>query len=416
MNKKHLPQMLFIAILVLLAFNWTACNQDATTSIQTQEEVSDFPKLIQRSEKIQLGKEWDFVQNFYLEQRNALKANPNDNNAKLNLAQLFIKEARVTGEHGHYYPAALKLADEIVANETKNFDLKFRALTTKAAVELSQHDFAEAKLTGEKALKLNSKNAQVYGVLVDANVELGNYEEAVKMSDKMINIKPDIRSYSRVSYLREIHGDVKGALSAMEMAVKAGYPGYEETAWAMLTLGEMYAQYGELDKAEKVFQAILETRPDYPFAVAALGDIYFQKNDLEKAEATIAQAMSIIPEVGFYIQQAEIFKKQGRMEEYKKLETEIFEMLEDDVVHGHNMNLEYADVYLNLLDNPDKAQEYTTKEYELRPNNIDVNRMMAKIFAKKNDLEKMTKYTNAASITNSNHPELIALQETLKKS
>jgi hypothetical protein len=39
---------------------------------------------------------------------------------------------------------------------------------------------------------------------VDGNVEMGNYDSAVAFADKMVALRPDLTSYSRVSYLREI--------------------------------------------------------------------------------------------------------------------------------------------------------------------------------------------------------------------
>ena len=53
----------------------------------------------------------------------------------------------------------------------------------------------------------------------------------------MVDIRPDIRSYSRVSYLREIYGDYPGAIEAMKMAVDAGVAGDEATEWARIQLG-----------------------------------------------------------------------------------------------------------------------------------------------------------------------------------
>ncbi len=400
-------KIIFITSLISLVF---ACGpQQETKSNMT----SNLPELLERSEKIQLDKEWDFSQNFYAKQLATLSKDPNNADAKINLAQLFTKEARVTGEHGHYYPAALKMLDEVIDSKPKDQNQLFIALTTKAGVQLSLHNFAEAKKTGEKALRLNPTNAQIYGVLVDANVELGDYKAAVAMSDKMISIKPDIRSYSRVSYLREIHGDVDGAIQAMEMAVKSGYPGYEETAWAMLTLGELYQQYGQDEKALAVYHEILNTRPDYPFAVAAIGDIYYNNNNPEKAAGYIQEAMDIIPEVGFYIQMAHIYNDRNEIRKRDEIVAEIFPMLEDDEANGHNMNLEYASLYLDLLDNPDKAFEYANKEYQKRPLNIDTNRMLAKIYQAKNDKENVVIHTKAASVTNSAHPELEALKASL---
>ena len=152
-------------------------------------------------------------------------ADPTAEEPKIKLAEVFINEARITGEHGHYYPAALQMLNSILDKPSENDDITFRALSHKAGVLLSLHQFAEALEVGQKAVTLNPYNAHIHGVLVDAYVELGEYEAAVKMADKMVSIRPDLRSYARVSYLREIHGDVDGAIAAMKLAVSAGYPG-----------------------------------------------------------------------------------------------------------------------------------------------------------------------------------------------
>ncbi len=280
----------FLFIFSLLFVNtFFSCSGEKSNS-----NISDVPSLIQRGEKIQAGKEWDTAQNFYALQKKALTENPNNSEARLNLAQLFIREARVTGEHGHYYPAALEMCADILARDDISKDLLFRTLTTKAGVQLSLHSFAEALETGKKALALNSMNAQIHGVLVDSYVEIGDYENAIKHADKMISIKPDLRSYSRVSYLREIHGDVKGAKEAMQLAVDAGYPGYDETAWAMITLGDLYKRYGELDKAKVIYESILLERKDYPFAIASIADIHYLKGELDIAEEKLNEAIDDI--------------------------------------------------------------------------------------------------------------------------
>jgi len=397
---------LFIALLVMLM---SSCDQQRPVVA-----ISEIPDLLQRGDKIQLGKEWDFVQNFYSKQKIALSNNGADHQAKLHLAELFVKEARVTGEHGHYYPAALQMTQSILADASVDRNLLFKALALKAGVQLSLHEFAAALETGKKAVVLNPNNAQIHGVLVDCFVELGDYKKAVAAADKMISIKPDIRSYSRISYLREIHGDYDGAIDAMTMAVKAGYPGYEETSWAMQTLGELYMLYGQDIKAEAIFKTILEERADYPFAVAALGQIKYNQGDLAQAEVITKRAMDIIPEVGFYTQLAQIYKDQGRSEEMSALVEEIFVMLNDDVESGHNMNMEYADIHLHLLENKDEALDYALLEYNKRPSNIDVNRILAEIYYSKSDITKSLEHITSASITQSNHPALLELKQKAK--
>jgi hypothetical protein len=92
-----------------------------------------------------------------------------------------------------------------------------------------------------------------------------------------------------------------------------------------------------------------------------------------------------------------------------KIMEEIFVMLKDDEDSGHNMNLEYAHIYLDLLEKPEKALVYAQKEFDKRPANIDVNRILARIYKAKSDQTMTQKYAVAASVTNSKHPELEAL-------
>lgn len=402
---KPLFYNILLIIFSLYCISFISCNINEQKTISESASLT-IPELLPRNEKIQHGKEWDEVQSQYQKQKLALEKNPKEFEAAIRLAHIFIREARVTGEHGHYYPAALEMTEYILNNKPEKNDMTFLALVTKAGVQLSQHEFSSALESGKQAIALNQRNPQVYGVMVDAHVELGMYEEAIQFADMMIALKPDLRSYARISYLREIHGQIPQAIEAMKMAIKAGIPGQEDTAWAMNTLAELYQLYGENDKAAALYNEILAMRPDYPFAVAGLADIALEKNDYKTAETKINEAIQIIPEVGFYITLAEIFQKTNRDKEFQSTIREIEAMLEDDVKSGHNMNLEYADLYLELLDNPDKALVFAEKEYNARPQNIDVNRMMAKIYIAKNEGEKAEKYSEIAQKTNSKHPDL----------
>lgn len=365
---------------LLLFMGFIACTNLPHNSASTSStDQIDVPELLDRGDKIQLGKEWEDVQNQYQKHKLALQKNKDQSESALFLTEIFIREARVTGEHGHYYPAALQMTDAVLQNQSADGDQQFRALTAKAGVLLSLHEFNQALVVAEKAALLNPHNARIQGVLVDCYVELGDYEKAVAAADMMMSIRPDIRSYSRVSYLREIHDDIKGAEEAMVLAIEAGMPGTEETAWAMQTYGELLIKQNKLHEADKVFEEILNLRPNYPFAIGAKGQIALLQGDLVKAEKITQQAMDVIPEVGFYTQMAEIYKRQDRQEEFDAIMNEVFEMLEDDVASGHNMNLEYTDIYYNLLEDSQKALSYINLEHAKRPSNKDVQAWRSKL-------------------------------------
>lgn len=407
---------LFSIILLFATAILPACqagNSQANTQNTYTEKLEAFPKLLDRPETIKMGKEWENITNEYLAYRDKILKDDQDLESRLRLAQLFIVEARVTGEHGHYYPAALKVCDDVLERAKENQDMYFMASTIKAGVQLSQHDFIGALNTGLEALAINPLNAQIYGVLVDAYVELGEYDKAVEMADKMVSIRPDLRSYSRVSYLREIFGQMEGpenAFDAMNLAVDAGFPGTEESAWARLTLGYMYWNYGRTDEAKDQFEIILEQRPNYPFAIAALGDLAMEMNQKVEAEKLLTQAASIIPEVGFYESLASLRKEQGNEDEYQKLISDIQEMYADDVETGHNMAMEYVNFYLHVNPDLDKAIEYAMVEYEKRNKNIDVNKVLAEIYYRRGEFSKAAEHIKAASVTGSKNPELLCLR------
>ncbi len=354
------------------------------------------PSLLPRNPSLGSIQEQSTVLQTHQDLSDAIKHSPTNYRKRLQLAQLFMLEARTTGEHGYYYPETLKVLDEILAEKPAK-EVEFGATSLKASVLLSLHKFAEAKELAEHAVSLNGYNALIYGSLVDANVELGDYEEAVKMADKMISIRPDLRSYSRVSYLREIHGDLAGAISAMERAADSGYPGYEETAWCRLTLGGLYEKKGDLTSAQKEYERILLERPNYPFAIAALANIAHETGNTEQAISLYEQAIAIIPEVSFYKELAAIYLEEGKTEKADAMTQETLAMLADDEEKGHKMGMEYCEVYIDLLGDYETALEYAMKEYQARPANADVNQLVADIYLKMGDKEQASKYLEVVS-------------------
>lgn len=401
--------LLFLSLIVIFGL---ACQSESveTATENTNLEI-EVPKLLDRHVDLRQGTEWDQIQRLYVAQQQAVRKNPQDAEALLKLSQVFINEARITGEHGHYYPGALLVIDQGLSVPELDDDLRFQLLSTKASVELSQHSFADALNTAQQAVKLNPYNAQIYGALVDAYVELGDYSKAVEMADKMVNIRPDLRSYSRVSYLREIHGDVAGAIEAMKMAVSAGFPGQEATCWARLTLGELYETYGEPEQARLQYEMALAEREDYPFAIAKIGVLKMEAGDLEGAEMNLLRAAAIIPEVGFYTDLARLYKEQGEVDKADGTLAEIQLMLQDDVDSGHKMGMEYAFLYLDVYENPEQALAYAKEEYEQRPDNIDVNLLLARIYEDLGKQQQVAYHLSIATRTESKHPDLLALTQ-----
>lgn len=395
---------------LLLFFTQTSCDRSKKTASASSTVSLEIPPLFERKGALSKASEWEKTKAKVAELKQKLATNPNDLKARLQVVTIYLAEARITGEHPYYYPAILTVLDGILSLDPANFE----ATVFKASVKMSQHQFAEAKTIAEKALKLNPDNAYVYGVLVDANVELGYYEEAVAMSDKMQRLKPSLESYSRASYLREIYGDYPGAIEAMKLAVQAGLPGSEPYCWSKNTLGYLYETTGKLANAETQYQEILALRPSYAFALRGLAKVYRERKQYNQALATLDSAARIMPEFSFYEEMAEVYALQGDAEKARKKYLEVVEMLGEDARSGHRVDLELCKTYTaaGLLDS---AQVYGLREYAMRPKNIDVNHALAWVYFKKNNLPKAKEHLRAALRTGAKYPELLARAEAIER-
>ncbi len=340
----------------------------------------------------------------------ALQQDPNDMNASIRLAALYIQEARETGNYMYYDQAAMKYVNNILKADPSNFN----ALVYRSLILLSQHHFAEGLAAAQKAQKVNPYNAYVYGLMVDGYVEMGQYDSAVANADRMVSIRPDLTSYSRVSYLREIFGNYKSAIDAMKMAAEAGGQGDEHTEWTRVQLGNLYEKTGDYKTAENLYNMSLSMRPDYPYALAGLARVAVSQNDYKKAITYYEKADSLITDNSVKEELVDLYRTTGQNKKANDVANKVIENLtkdsqagDKDANIGHYADRELAYAYLKV-NNPDKALEHAMLEYNRRPDNIDVNETVAWVYYNKGEYAKAVPYIKAALKTHSKNPVLLS--------
>ena len=236
----------------------------------------------------------------------AVKADPTNQESLLELGLAYYQHARETADATDYARAD-EAFDRILAIDPANAD----ALVGKGTLALAKHQFAAALTFGQQAQTVEPKAARVYGVIGDALTELGRYPDAIDAVQTMVNTRPDLSSYSRVSYQRELHGDLEGATSMMEQAVIAGGPATENTEYLRVILGNLWFTRGDLDKAAASYAASLDHSPGYVFALAGQARVAAAKGDLRTAIALYQQAEARVPFPEFLIAQGEAQEAAG---------------------------------------------------------------------------------------------------------
>ena len=65
-----------------------------------------------------------------------------------------------------------------------------------AALAAARHDFAAALRYGRQARQVDPYDGNVYGVIGDAQLELGRYDEAFATFQTMVDTLPSLSSYA----------------------------------------------------------------------------------------------------------------------------------------------------------------------------------------------------------------------------
>lgn len=333
-----------------------------------KQSPDDLPNLSPRAGHGTATAEYINAQEAVAYYREEIRRKPGVARNYIELAQLYIQEARVTALHHEYFPGAERLLDKALSLDPNDFT----ALSTKASMYVTLHRFDEALGLARRALSLNPYHSATYAVLIDALVEMGDYTSAVQYCDSLLALRPDLRSYARASYLREIHGDNLGARQAMMMASEAGVPGQENRAWTLYTLGKLYLQEGAMDTAEWIFKGILDERPRYAYALSGIAQVRFFQQKYDEAASLLQEAWTVTPEHAFLEQLVIVYRAAGKHDEAEQTIKLVLKEFADHEREGWNVDREYAAFCLEQNIHLAQALERAEQEYRSRPDNIDV--------------------------------------------
>ena len=219
-----------------------------------------------------------------------VRANPSDAESQRDLGFALLQRIRETADPSLYAPAesAFEAARAITPDDAQ-------VLVGIGGLQLGRHQFADALKTGRQAVNLGPNLPAAYEVVLDALVELGRYDEADDAAGRMLGAGIELGTLARWSYLRELNGDLDGALAAMRRASQTPGLAPENTAFAQVHLANLYVWTGDRDAARKALEAALDEVPDYAPALAGLGRMAVADSDLDEAIRRFSRAADILP-------------------------------------------------------------------------------------------------------------------------
>ena len=288
---------------------------------------------------------------------------PQSDSVWVSLGDAFMQKARETADSAYYtrsehaYRKALDLNPKCVD-----------AMAGMAWVNGGRHEFEASIDWSKKVLAIDPKNTAAYGLIGDAAVEMGDYDEAFDQYQKMLDIKPDLSSYGRSAHLLQITGDTRRATWLMMKGVAAGSPYAENTAWCRAQVGLIYLSQGAYVPAEQALEEGLKKRPNDYHLLAVMGKVKAAKKDYPAAIEYYRKASEIAPQQDIVAALGDLYRLTGQTEEAKKqyaLVESIARLNKANGVKGDMLTARfYADHDVKLEEALKMAQE----EYSTRKN------------------------------------------------
>jgi tetratricopeptide (TPR) repeat protein len=272
------------------------------------------------------------------------------------LAVACIKKARETGDHSYNKKGEAAVERALAIAPDDQTSRKLHATLLAAA-----HEFVEARDAARALVNDFPEDAFAYGILVDANSELGNYDEALKAAQRMVDLKPNSASYSRVAHMRSLHGDHAGAVQMLTTAARTADPQDKEAqSWCLMQLSREYFKVGDLEKATKIADESLQISPNYPLALIEKARYLAAAGDLDGAEQKLRTAIAGVPLTEALIMLGDISRKRGNLDDARQQ----YASAEDAERAGGGDIHRFALLWADQGERLDEALEVARADYE----------------------------------------------------
>ena len=207
---------------------------------------------------------------------------------------------------------------------------------------LIKHEFGQALVYGRRAARLLPGSARPYGVIGDALVELGRYDEAFAAFERMVSLRPSLASYARIAFARELVGDREGAVAAMRLALDAAAGQPEPTAWARIELAKLEFGRGRIEPARRHVRVALTALPGFPSGRVELAKVEAASGRLPSAVEQARRAADAIPTLQSVAFLGDVLRRSGRPVEAAQQRATVDVIARLLEANGVQVDLEFA--------------------------------------------------------------------------
>ena len=211
------------------------------------------------------------------------------------LAGLYLQRARETADNADLERAEQTARHSLALRRGRNDE----AVGVLASSLMGQHRFAEAHDAALELLRSDSTSVPARGMVAEAAMELGRYDEAARLFGMLETYQADLGTAPRLARWAELRGRPDEARrllqQALDVAARRHGMSREQLAWFHLRLGDLALRSGHLPEAEHELDAGLAILPgDYRLlgTLARLEAVRHQwRRAVEAGELAVSHAL-----------------------------------------------------------------------------------------------------------------------------
>lgn len=240
-----------------------------------------------------------------------VKSNPSP--ATFNdLAFAFLRRGRDSRDETSYLEAGKALSESLRLSGD-NYD----AQKLRVAVLLGLNDPVEAlKLAAELNHKVPDDIAG-WASLVDTNVAIGNYGEAERDAQWVLDLRPGSSlGFEKAASLRELFGDSEGAIEFFDEANRrTSQNDVDQKSWLLTRKAQLLLRSGNSDAASRILAEALRLFPDSQLAIASLAQVRLAEGNNPAAVTLLETCYRRVPSAVNLYALAEALSRSGQAQE-----------------------------------------------------------------------------------------------------
>ncbi|MGW0704497.1 tetratricopeptide repeat protein [Streptomyces sp. NPDC002643] len=234
-----------------------------------------------------------------------LKEQPKDFGSWSTLGLAYVEQARTSGDSSRY-PQAEKALERSLELRPDNDP----ALAGLAALAAARHEFKDALRYADQALEQNPYSERALCSRIDALVELGRYDDALKAAQLADTRRPGIPVFTRYAYVYELRGDVKTARRVLEQALKSAAT-RGDIAYVATQLGQLAFRQGDFKTALDHYARALGADDTYLPAQEGRARALAASGDTAEAIKGLEQVVAAYPLPGPLVALGELYEAKG---------------------------------------------------------------------------------------------------------